>query len=33
MLGHAEVKTTEIYTLVAKGVGAMGVKSPLDRMG
>ena len=42
LLGHADpaslryavtsVRTTEIYTHVAKGVGAMGVKSPLDRL-
>jgi len=31
MLGHAKLETTEIYTHVAKGIGSMGVKSPLDR--
>ncbi len=32
LLGYADVKTTAIYTHVAKGVGALGVKSPLERM-
>jgi len=32
LLGHADVKTTEIYTHVAMDIGATGVKSPLDRM-
>ena len=30
LLGHADVRATMIYTHVL-GVGAMGVKSPLDR--
>jgi integron integrase len=32
LLGHSDVRTTEIYTHVAKDIGATGVRSPLDRM-
>ena len=32
LLGHTDVKTTEIYTHVAQGVGRTGVRSPLDAL-
>jgi site-specific recombinase XerC len=31
LMGHEDVKTTEIYTHVAVGVNGCGVVSPLDR--
>jgi integron integrase len=31
LMGHEDVKTTEIYTHVATGVNGLGVVSPLDR--
>jgi hypothetical protein len=30
VMGHEDVKTTEIYTHVATGVNGCGVRSPLD---
>lgn len=33
LLGHADVKTTEIYTHVAADVNGKGVRSPLDVLG
>lgn len=32
LLGHEDVRTTEIYTHVAVGMNGCGVKSPMDRM-